>query len=71
MSEKFQNLIKIPEQPAARLLAIGNTKIEMKLKAPVSATVAVVLGELEKMLETAKAAEPKLVLPSTVKAIEA
>ena len=48
MSEKFQNLIKIPEQPAARLLAIGNTKIEMKLKAPVSATVAVVLGELEK-----------------------
>ena len=48
MSEKFQNLIKIPEQPAARLLAIGTTKIEMKLKAPVSATVAVVLGELEK-----------------------
>ena len=30
-----------------------------------------VLGELEKMLENAKAAEPKLVLPSTVKAIEA
>ena len=30
-----------------------------------------VLGELEKMLESAKAAEPKLVLPSTAKAIEA
>ena len=30
-----------------------------------------VLAELQEMLETAKAAEPKLVLPSTVKAIEA
>lgn len=47
MSDKFKNLKKIPEQPAARLLAHGNAKLETVLKAPASASVPVVLAELE------------------------
>lgn len=47
MSDRFNDLKKIPEQPAARLLAHGNAKLETKLKAPASASVPVVLAELE------------------------
>ena len=48
MSDRFNGLKKIPEQPAARLLAHGNAKIETELKSPVSASVPMVLTELEK-----------------------
>ena len=47
MSDKFKNLKKIPEQPAARLLVHGNAKLETVLKAPASASVPAVLAELE------------------------
>ena len=47
MSDRFQNLKKIPEHPAARLLAHANAKIETKLKSPANASVPTVLAELE------------------------
>ena len=47
MSERFENLKKVPEQPAARLLAAGNAKLKTELKSPASASVAAVLTELE------------------------
>ncbi|WP_299287487.1 hypothetical protein [uncultured Tateyamaria sp.] len=49
MSDRFANLKKIPEQPAARLLAAANAKLKTALKAPASATVPVVLAELEEV----------------------
>ena len=47
MSKRFENLRKIPEQPAARLLAAANAKLKTKLKSPASASVQTVLEELE------------------------
>lgn len=51
MSERFSNLKKIPEQPAARLLAAANAKLTAELSTPASASVPVVLAELENMGE--------------------
>lgn len=48
MSERFRNLKKVPKEPAARLLAAKATKLETKLDSPASASVEVVLVELEK-----------------------
>jgi hypothetical protein len=47
MSKRFENLKKIPPEPAAKLLAQANTKLTTKLSAPASAPVAAVLTELE------------------------
>jgi hypothetical protein len=47
MSKRFENLKKIPAEPAAKLLAMTNTKLQTKISAPVSAPVPVVLAELE------------------------
>lgn len=47
MSKRFENLKKIPDQPAARLLAAANAKLKTKLKSPASASVQTVLEELE------------------------
>jgi len=47
MSERYAELTKIPAQPAAKLLAFANCKLETKLKAPASASVQAVLEELE------------------------
>lgn len=47
MSKRFENLKKVPEQPAARLLAAANAKLKTKLTAPASASVQTVLEELE------------------------
>jgi hypothetical protein len=47
MSKRFENLKKIPPDPAAKLLARANTKLQTKLAAPASASVAQVLAELE------------------------
>lgn len=47
MSERFANLKKVPEQPAARLLAANNAKLKFELKSPASAPVQKVLEELE------------------------
>ena len=45
--ERFANLIKIPPQPAARLLAADNTELDTVITAPASALVEVVLRELD------------------------
>lgn len=47
MSKRFENLKKIPPEPAARMLAMQNMKLQTKLDAPASASVQVVLEELE------------------------
>jgi len=47
MSERFSNLKKVPQEPAARLLAAANAKLKTKLKAPASASVVAVLNELD------------------------
>ena len=46
MSTRFENLKKIPPEPAAKLLANANTKLQTKLAAPASASVTAVLKEL-------------------------
>lgn len=48
MSKRFENLKKIPEQPAARLLAAANAKLKTKVSAPANASVQTVLEELDK-----------------------
>ncbi|MDN5787844.1 hypothetical protein [Pseudorhodobacter sp.] len=46
MSKRFENLKKIPDEPAARMLAMANTKLQTPIAAPASASVNVVLAEL-------------------------
>ena len=46
MTERFKSLSKLPNQPAARLLAQANCKLTTKLEAAASASVEVVLTEL-------------------------
>lgn len=47
MSQRFENLKKIPDQPAARLLAANNAKLKTEIKAPANASVPAVLAELD------------------------
>lgn len=47
MTNRFQNLTKIPRQPAARLLAQANAELETELAAPATASVEAVLNELD------------------------
>lgn len=47
MTERFKSLSKLPNQPAARLLAQANCKLTAQLQAPASASIEVVLAELE------------------------
>jgi hypothetical protein len=47
MDPRFQNLKKLLNDPAAKLLAQANIKLDTKLKAPASAPVPVVLAELD------------------------
>lgn len=49
MSKRFEDLRKIPPEPAAKLLANTNTKLMVKPAVPASAQVSAVLAELEKM----------------------
>ena len=46
-SKKFAGLTKLPQQPAARLLAMANAELDTEINAPASATVETVLQELE------------------------
>lgn len=48
MSERFSELKKVPKEPAARLLASKATKLQTEIEAPASASVELVLKELEK-----------------------
>lgn len=56
MSDRFQGLKKIPAQPAARLLAVANTKLQTEIESPASASVSAVMDEL-----AAKEALPDMV----------
>lgn len=47
MTQRFADLKKVPKEPAARLLAGANARLKTPLKAPVAASVSVVLAELE------------------------
>lgn len=47
MTERFADLKKIPNQPAAKLLAYANVALETEVKAPASASVQTVLEELD------------------------
>ncbi len=47
MNPRFENLKKLPAEPAAKLLANANTKLQTKLAAPASAPVGAVLKELD------------------------
>jgi hypothetical protein len=46
MSDRFAGLKKVPNEPAARILATKTTKLDTWLDAPASASVEVVLAEL-------------------------
>ena len=45
-ADRFAGLKKMPRQPAARLLAMANARLETRLTAPASAPVELVLAEL-------------------------
>ena len=47
MSKRFDNLKKIPPEPAAKMLAAANTKLQTKLALPASAPVQAVLEALD------------------------
>lgn len=47
MSERFTGLKKIAKEPALRLLALANMRLDTKLKSPASAPVDQVLAELD------------------------
>ncbi len=47
MTERFKGLEKIPQQPAARLLALANARLGVKVDAPAAAAVPEVLAELD------------------------
>jgi hypothetical protein len=47
MNIRFDDLKKVPNQPAVRLLAMANIKLETKLSAPANASVQTVMVELE------------------------
>lgn len=48
MTTRFSDLKKVPAQPAVRLLAMANAKLETKLTTPANAAVDVVMAELAK-----------------------
>ena len=45
---RFADLKKVPKQPAARLVALGNSKLKSSLGTPANASVSDVMSELEK-----------------------
>lgn len=47
MSERFKNMVKVPDQPAAKLLARANIRLKTRLDAPASASAEAVLEELD------------------------
>lgn len=51
MSNKFQELVKIPADPAAKLLAQANVVLDTLLDAPASAPASHVLAELDEKQE--------------------
>ena len=47
MSERFKDTTKVPQEPAAKLLALTNTRLETPITSPVAALPEVVLAELD------------------------
>lgn len=47
MSERFKDMAKVPQEPAAKLLALTNTRLETPITSPVAALPEVVLAELD------------------------
>ena len=47
MTDRFSGMTKTPQMPAARMLADANARLSVKLEAPASAPLDVVLTELE------------------------
>lgn len=47
MTERFKGMTKVPQEPAAKLLARASTRLRTPIDAPASASVDVVLAELE------------------------
>lgn len=47
MSDRFKDMVKVPQEPAAKQLAAVNAKLETELDAPVSALPDAVLAELD------------------------
>jgi len=47
MSERFKDMTKVPQEPAAKLLALTNTRLETPITSPVAALPEVVLAELD------------------------
>ncbi|KIN70346.1 putative secreted protein [Sulfitobacter noctilucae] len=47
MSERFKDMVKVPKEPAAKLLSLTNTRLETPIDAPVAAAPEVVLAELD------------------------
>ena len=47
MSDRFADLVKIPADPARRLLALANAKVKAPLASPANASVSAVLEELD------------------------
>lgn len=48
MDPRFESLKKIPNEPAARILALANARLKTPLAAPAAAPVGVVLDELNR-----------------------
>ena len=48
MSKRFEDLKKVPKQPAVRILAVANAKLRTPLNLPASASVSEVMEVLEK-----------------------
>ncbi|MEM8731342.1 MAG: hypothetical protein AAGF79_15640 [Pseudomonadota bacterium] len=47
MTDRFSGMIKVPQEPAAKLLARASARLTAPIEAPASASVDVVLAELE------------------------
>ncbi len=47
MDRPIENLVRVPDEPAAKLLAAASQKLETKTKAPANSTVETILRELD------------------------
>lgn len=47
MSERFKDMVKVPKEPAAKMLALTNTRLETPIESPVAALPEEVLAELD------------------------
>ena len=47
MNDRFKNMVKVPKEPAAKLLSLADIRLATPITAPVSALPEVVLAELD------------------------